>query len=44
MIRKVELQLEGAELEKAITPLIREFFEHGDTFEVLVSCEWRRAS
>ena len=37
IIRKVELQLEGLDLDKAVNPVIREFFEHGDTGEVLVS-------
>ena len=37
MIKKVELQLEGRDIEKAVTPVIREYFEHGDTNEVVVS-------
>ena len=37
VIKKVELQLEGRDFEKAVTPVIREYFEHGDTNEVVVS-------
>lgn len=37
VIRKVELSLEGEDLEKAVSPVIREYFEHGDSEEVMVS-------
>ena len=43
VIKKVELQLEGVELDKAITPVVREFFEHGDTYEVLVRMVMHRS-
>lgn len=36
MIRKVDLPIEGDDVEKAVTPLLREYLEHGQTAEVLV--------
>ncbi len=39
MIRKVAIPIEGDDVEKAITPLLREYLEHGQTSEVLVSWE-----
>lgn len=37
MYQKVVPELDEAELQKAVHPMVQEYFEHGDTGEVIVS-------